>query len=93
MEKQRESIIIKRKGDFPAKNDEVDPEIGDYLLFSSFVKQTVQRNIFKREQFEAGRLKNFVYAWERITSDPVVLNDVSGFKIPFTYMPIQHNYL
>ena len=59
-------------------------------MFSSFVKQTVQRNTLKREQFQAGRLKNFVHEWDRITSDPVVLNAVSGFKIPFTSMPIQH---
>ena len=37
----------------------------------------------------AGRLQLFLPIWERITSNPWVLNTVSGFRIPITGTPYQ----
>ncbi|CAG5109271.1 Protein of unknown function [Cotesia congregata] len=37
----------------------------------------------------AGQLKYFLHAWSNITSDPFILEIISGYKIPFTMTPIQ----
>lgn len=39
----------------------------------------------------AGRLRNFLQNWKRITSDPVVLSWINGYKIPFISSVYQNN--
>jgi len=37
----------------------------------------------------AGRLSDFLEAWKRLTSDPLLLSRINGYKIPFARKPIQ----
>lgn len=37
----------------------------------------------------AGRLRHFIEAWSRITSDKFILNSISGYKITFHKPPVQ----
>lgn len=38
----------------------------------------------------AGRLQHFLHTWESITHDPIVLQYVTGYKIPFS-RPVKQN--
>lgn len=38
---------------------------------------------------KAGRLKNFINEWKKITTDQFILNCLEGYKIPFKDLPFQ----
>ena len=38
---------------------------------------------------QAGRLQYFLENWEKLTSNPAILNIVKGYQIPFLSVPIQ----
>ena len=38
---------------------------------------------------QAGRLQYFLENWEKLTSNPAILNIVKGYQIPFLSAPIQ----
>ena len=43
----------------------------------------VQNMLAKQTAFQAGRLRNFLTQWEGLTSDPVILQYVTGVHIEF----------
>ena len=54
-----------------------------------FLENTILRNTLNKASFQAGRISQFYSDWEKLTSDTVILNMVTGFKIPFTEIPQQ----
>jgi len=44
---------------------------------------------FKTKHFQSGQLPNHVDQWRALTSDPEILETVSGQRIEFTHTPIQ----
>ena len=56
--------------------------------FSDFVNKTLRSNSLLRENFQAGRLKDYFRMWQELTSDKSILQTISGFKIPFTKSPV-----
>lgn len=43
-----------------------------------------------RRSLLAGKLKEFAENWREITSDPVILSWLNGYKLPFIKKPVQN---
>ena len=82
---QRENPVSKEKEKPLPELLEVTPKVSANLGFHTFVDETVQRNTLKRDHFQAGRLKHFIHAWRKITSDPIILKALHGFEISFIF--------
>ena len=54
----------------------------------------VQNMLDKQTSFQAGRLRNFLAQWEGLTSDPVILQYVTGVHMEFKgdIMPRQSSH-
>jgi len=58
------------------------PKVCEKLVMSS-CSDGVQNMLAKQTSFKAGRLHNFLAQWEGLTSDPVILQYVTGVQIEF----------
>ena len=58
------------------------PKVCEKLGMSSR-SDVVQNMLAKQTAFQAGRLRNFLAQWEGLTSDPVILQYVTGIQIKF----------
>ena len=56
------------------------PKVCEKLVMSSR-SDVVQNMLAKQTSFKAGRLRNFLAQWEGLTSDPVILQYVTGVQI------------
>ena len=65
----------------------------DHLPASAFYKiHPVVANLFSvkiKQLPKAGRVKHFVKNWQRLTNDPMILDIVNGYEIPFILPPRQ----
>ncbi|XP_043494107.1 uncharacterized protein LOC122519008 [Polistes fuscatus] len=66
--------------------DPLTSSVSDSVSFSS-TESAIDHEV--EVSVIAGRLKNFLHAWSNITSDPFILESISGYKIPFTSIPTQ----
>ena len=66
-------------------------EIVSGATIDSTIKQisTINSSRTELEVCVAGRLKNFLLNWKKITSDNFALQAVKGFQIPFKRKPCQ----
>ena len=45
------------------------------------------------EQYKGGNIKNYLYNWENITSDPYILQIIKyGLKLEFESMPLKQRH-
>lgn len=51
---------------------------------------SVEEALEKEQVNVAGRLSDFLSNWKKITSDPVILQDVAVYKLLFKYHPLQN---
>ena len=57
-------------------------EVCEKLIMSP-CNDVVHNTLAKQTSFQAGRLRAFLAQWEGLTSDPVILQYVTGVKIEF----------
>ena len=69
------------------------PKVCEKLDMSSR-SDVVQNMLDKQTSFQAGRLRNFLAQWEGLTSDPVILQYVTGVHMEFKgdIMPRQSSH-
>ena len=57
--------------------------------FDNYVDSVKKRSTMQIKNFEAGRMKQCIHEWRKLTSDPSVLEIIRGHKIGFTSEPVQ----
>lgn len=92
--------IQRRKGQYAEqenKSSETTPKRQEPGQISSLQEGAAEEQLSLPETLEvknffqlAGRIKHFVYEWEKITKNSKILEWVKGIKIPFQSIPEQH---
>ena len=54
-----------------------------------FIQQVLTKNREAIAQYTGGRLCHYSQNWQKITSNPEILEVVNGYKLDFTSMPVQ----
>ena len=69
--------------------DDVHRVSSNDRLFGTFVDQTLDKARKDVQEFEAGRLADYLPIWKTVTSDFEILRTVSGYHIDFESEPFQ----